>query len=213
MACTHSAVCTVVTPGLPGDPAASSPRGREAWPRGRQVGLSLEGWKGAGPGQSWGEGPFAALSPSDQAFPLEPWAGVMPSPSATPITAEPLPFEFRSGDWAVGVSFLPGDLDSRSPCLVTRNTSGFLSIDPCRAPGWGGNSCACQDGLGNPVFCGPCHTSPIQNSVLCGLPDPEEENREQRVRAPWVPWLCRGARRSRPQCSPGARSPAPLICV
>lgn len=70
-------------------------------------GLSL-GRAGGGPNPSPSSPQVTGVSQRS------PRSGVMPSLRATPVP-EPQPLEYRAGDQAVGISVLPGDLDSRSP--------------------------------------------------------------------------------------------------
>lgn len=106
--CTHSACPETRLPVALREGGLAT--GTPDWPQSGRLEKGLR----LGRAGEW-QGPFAALSPSNQAvYQWSPRSGVMPSPSTTPAT-EPLLFECRAGDLAVDISFLPGDLNSTHP--------------------------------------------------------------------------------------------------
>lgn len=128
--CTHSACPETWLPVALREGGLAT--GTPDWPQSGRLEKGLR----LGRAGEW-HGPFAALSPSNQAVPVEPQVWGHAKPSTTPAT-EPLLFECRAGDLAVDISFLPGDRSllvgtasvwfsavSRVPqqCLVHHNCS------------------------------------------------------------------------------------------
>lgn len=140
-------MCDVVTPGLPGAPEEGRPGHRNPrWASVREAG------KGLSLGRVGGSGSLCSLLPNRPGSPSRTQGLGSCQAQALPPSLSHCHLSAGPGDQAVGISFLPGDPDSRSPMTGMpghpEHPWGSFSPVFIAEPRVERNGLACQDGLG-----------------------------------------------------------------